>query len=227
MRAATHLNARKMKKLIYEDQSMTKMTISLTSLEIKELEQKIAPTFYSSVLLDSLWGGVDSYTVGDNSWHWDYTEGRMDSYLGNSTGYDPMGIISGSTDPVTTSNPVVDSLWSGVDSYTVGDNSWHWDYTEGRMDSYLGNSTGYDPMGIIYGSTDPAATSNPVVDSLWGGVDSYTVGDNSWHWDYTEMRMDSYLGDSGSYDPMGIIYGGSSSVSYNPVNDYLNQWLYW
>jgi hypothetical protein len=128
---------------------MSKKIISPESLEIKELEEKIAPFYFSNVLVDNLWSGVDSYTIGDNSWHWDYTANNMGSYLGYN--YDPIGLIGGSSSVGSSVNVLNDSLWSSVDSYTVGDNSWHWGYTASNMSNYL--SYNYDPMSIIYGSS--------------------------------------------------------------------------
>lgn len=149
---------------------MTKNILTPTNLNVTELEQKIAPMFYSSVLLDSLWGGVDSYTVGDNSWHWDYTEGRMESFMGAS--YDPIGVITGNA--------------GGYENY--------WSCTELRLDSYLGNS--YDPMSIIYGN-------------IGGYVDTWSQTQT-----YTNNAMD-WLG-----------YGNWNNT-VNSVDQYLNNWLYW
>ena len=91
--------------------------------------------FYSSVLLDSLWGGVDAYTVGDNSWHWDYTQNRMDNYLGGSGAYDPMGIIYGNSGGYV-------NHWSVTQSYTNNALNWlghspSWSYTQNSVNAYL------------------------------------------------------------------------------------------
>ena len=124
---------------------MSKKVITPDAIEVKELEQKIAPYYFSNILVGSLFSGVDSYTVGDNSWHWDDTASRMGSYMGNN--YDPMSLIGGSNSVSSSANVVTNSLYSGLDSYTGGDNSWHWGDTASRMGSYLGSN--YNPMGII------------------------------------------------------------------------------
>lgn len=76
---------------------MSKKVISPVNLEVKELEEKIAPTYYSNVLLGSLFNGISNYVGGDNSWHWGDTYNRMSSYLGYN--YDPMGVIYGNYQP--------------------------------------------------------------------------------------------------------------------------------
>ena len=146
---------------------MSKKVLTPINLNVEELEQKIAPMFYSSVLMDSLWSNVDSYTVGDNSWHWDYTETRMESFLGAS--YDPIGAVSGNA--------------TGYASY--------WPHTQLKLDSYLG--TTYDPMSIIYGNTGSSVNT-------WSQTQASTSNAFSWL--------------------------GNGSLN-NSVDQYLNKWLYW
>lgn len=118
--------------------------ISPNDLEVKELEEKIAPFYFSSVLTSSLFSGIDAYTIGDNSWHWGTTEYNMGNYLGYD--YDPIGTIGG-TSSYSGGGSLWDSTFARIDNYTYGDNSWHWGTTAYNMGNYLGYN--YDPMSII------------------------------------------------------------------------------